>query len=219
MHYPFHVPSEDPTAPPVYGSIYIDPDSKRVIFEDVTNDSAHTESFFSWEPYMESQGYVLTPLIRRGGACVLVNIGTAEAPQNVLGCLVSYPDIQHLFNHATHSYQALVQADNMLTQMSAAETLEAMVKIGTPLYLNAEVIPDADRDKPSRKGKFLKTRLNVPNLESVEGKLYVSGVYHKKRTATQQKTIQAVTFAVNPWDVMTEDQYKGPPENLLEELD
>lgn len=112
-----------------------------------------------------------------------------------------------------------MQADNMLTQMSAAETLEAMVKIGTPLYLNAEVIPDADRDKPNRKGKFLKTRLNVPNLESVEGKLYVSGVYHKKRTATQQKTIQAVTFAVNPWDVMTEDQYNGPPENLLEELD
>lgn len=203
----------------MYGSIYIDPDSKRVIFDDVSNSCTHTESFFSWEPYMEAQGYVLTPLIRRGGACVLVNIGTAESPQNVLGCLVTYPDTNHLYNHTKHTYQALVQAENMLTEMSACETLEAMVKIGTPLYLNAEVIPDADQDKQNRKGKFLKTRLNVPNLESVEGKLYVSGVYHKKRTATQQKTIVAVTFAVNPWDVMMEDQYTGLPGDILEELD
>jgi hypothetical protein len=219
IHYPFHVPQEDPNAQPVYGSIYVDPVSKSVIIEDVSNSTIHNESFFDWELYMKTKGYVMMPLIRRGGACVLVNIGTLDAPNEVLGCLISNPETNHLFDHATHSYNALVQADNISTRVTAFEALEAMVKIGTPLYLNAEVIPDADKDKQNRKGKFLRTRLNVPNLESIEGKLYVSAVYHKKRSAKQQETTYPVTFAVNPWDLMIEDKYDGPPENILDELD
>jgi hypothetical protein len=219
VHYPFHIPSDDPLAEKVFGTLYVEPDSEAVVFEENSSHTIHQEDFFSWEEHMRTKGYVLTPLIRRAGACVLVNIGTKEDPEEVLGCLISGQGGGPLFDNTTHMYHALVREDNMQTAISSADTLESMVRVGTAMYLNAEVIPDEKQSNPARRGKFLKVRLNVPNNNPAEGKLYVSGVYHKRRTRTMLESSTAVTFAVNPWDVVLEEHFTGPPESIIAELD
>ena len=176
--------------------------------------------FDDWEDHIASQKYVLMPLIDRGGACVIVDIGTEENPNPTLGCLIKFPDLGTQLNHTNCHYQALVKEDNSIVRIYFMDIIDSLVAIGTVLYLNAEVIQDDRFNHQSRRGKWLHTRLNIPNVhDPIQGKLYVTGIYRRHRTRTQVALTSSVTFAVNPWDLIAKDQFTGPAENIMKYLD
>jgi hypothetical protein len=183
--------------------------------------------FDEWEERLVQREYVLTPMVERGGACLLVDVPAAEPSQDKgteskLGCLVQYPELESQFNYQTQHYQALVDKDNTVTQVFFMDALRCLLPVGTLMYLRMEVIDDERFNRPehSQPGKWLLTRLNVPNTASpVQGKVYVSALYKKKRTRGQQGFVTSVTFAVNPWDVVLKQLFAGDEDSIVKHLD
>jgi len=228
QHYSFHVPDEEGPAK-IFGTLYVDSKERKVIFYEYTDreledGSLVTRNYEDWEDYMAGKGYVLTPLVQRGGACLVINTkpesdGEASVPK--LGCLVRNPETNTLFHHPTLHYQALVDQDNTVMHVFFLDALHCLVPVGTVMYLRMEVIDD-DRFTPRpREGKFLITRLNVPNTsEPVEGKIYVTALFKRNRTRAQEAFSAAVTFPVNPWDVIHKDLFPdGNQRNIVKYLD
>lgn len=224
IYYPFHVATADPSAEKTYGYMQVNTDKEKVVFVKHSTDSEDgtisEKSLLTWELHMGANRYVLMPLIQRKGACILVDLGTEEAPQKVLACLISYPELRTMLNFETNCYQGLVNAENMVVQVRSTEALQSLVKVGTAMYLNAEVIQDERFGHASRKGMYLETRLNVPTMNiPAEGKLYVTGIYKRSRTRTRVASVSAVTFAVNPWDVVMQEHFTGEPDSIMKHLE
>lgn len=192
----------------------VDSKTKSVHFvehfqRDMDGGSMYVLAYDTWEQHMQERGYVVTPLIERSGACVSVNIGTTDQPEHVLGCLVKNPETGTLFHHPTLCYQALVKADNTVSHIFFTEVLRSLQPVGSIMYLDMQVIEDERfASQPSSQGKYLTTRLNVPNLTEPEpGKLYVTASYKKRGPRGKTEPTVAVTFPVNPWDVIQKDMF------------
>lgn len=176
------------------------------------------QDFYEWEEYIASKGYVLMPMVERGGACIIVDIGGGEG--EMLGCLIKYPDLDTQLNFVTGKYQALVKEDNSIAQVFFKDVMDCIVPVGTVMYLDMGVIQDERFAHPLRKGKYLHTRLNVPNImEPEQGKVYVTGMYKRNKTRTQLASSSSVTFAVNPWDITPQALFKGDTESIVKYLD
>ena len=172
-----------------------------------------------WEDSLMQARAVLTPMVERAGACLLVEMDGGESR---LGCLVRYPDLDTQFNHQTLHYQALVDEANTVTQVFFTDALRCLLPVGTLMYLKMDVIEDERFNQPARSsaGKWLLTRLNVPNTSNpVQGKLYVSTLYKKKRSRGQSGFVVSVTFPVNPWDVQLKQMFSGPEDSIVKHLD
>lgn len=224
--YPFHIPGDEH----VFGSVIVSTGSSKVFFTegdqrlDPENraESVHVCDFFNWDSYILEKGYVLTPLVERGGACILVDIGgKGDQPKDeVVGCLIKYPDTGSQYNAETGDYQALVREDNSIMQVFFKDVMRSLIPVGRVMYLRMEVIQDAKTGHPSRTGKFLFTRLNVPNVsEPVQGKIYVTGIYKTKRTRSQAASESCITFAVNPWDLILDELFKGEQNRIVQHLE
>ncbi len=200
-------------------------ESEKVEFVEKSRDdpnggSVHILTFFDWEEYISANGYVLPPLIERGGACILVDIGTPEEPNQVVGCLLKDPETGSQLDPESGTYRALVKPDNSMAQVFFKDVLTSLIGVGTIMYLQMEVIEDERFNHASRQGKYLFTRLNVPNVsDPVQGKIYVTGVCRKNRTRTQVASVSSVTFPVNPWDVIPKHMFKGDPSAIVKNLD
>jgi hypothetical protein len=226
-HYSFHVPDEEGPAK-IFGTLHVDTKERKVFFYEYTDrelqdGSLVTKDYDKWEDYMSEKGYVLTPLVQRGGACMVVNSRgeNGELSEPKLGCLVRNPETNTLFHHPTLHYQALVDADNTVLDVFFLDALHSLVPVGTIMYLRMEVIDDDRFTQRPRDGKFLVTRLNVPNAsEPVEGKIYVTALFKRNRTRAQEAFSVAVTFPVNPWDVIHKDLFpQGNQKNIVKHLD
>lgn len=210
-------------------TVYADVESEEVLFYKYSMGGARIEEsegsiarvdFPEWEEYMCKQGYVMVPLIERGGACILVNIGTEEEPQEAIGCLIKYPETGAQFDHHTGNYQALVSAEQLVVQVYFKHVIPSLIPIGTVLYLNMEVIQDHRFSRAARTGKYLFTRLNVPIVDTpVQGKLYVTASYRRNGPRSRALATACVTFEVNPWDVTPEHLFKESQSTVVRLLD
>lgn len=213
--YPFHAPGVEPET---CGTMCVDTATRKVHFysyknRDLEDGTMITVGYDEWEEHMAENGYVLTPLIQRGGACVRMNIGTDAAPEQALGCLVKHPETDTLFHHPTMHYQALVGKDNSVAYVFFTDALRSLVPVGTVMYLRMDVIDDERFiQPPDRESLFLLTRLNVPSVEEPEeGKLYVTALHKRFRPRGQADPPVSETFPVNPWDVILKDWF---PDNM-----
>jgi hypothetical protein len=175
---------------------------------------------FEWDDFLRKENMVITPLIKRLGACVALDAPEGTA-RRILGCLISYPEHGALFNPSTCSYQALISKDMDVTEIFFREVLtEALVPVGEVLYLDMDVISDDRFTIPTGAGKVLYTRLSVPNTaQPVEGKLYVAAVYQPMNARGRRAgCTSCVTFVVNPWDVQLASEYSGDTANIVKHL-
>lgn len=179
-----------------------------------------TKTFMDWEDHIGLKEYVLLPLIDRGGACVMVDIGTQEEPNEVVGCILRDPETRTQFNHEDGSYQVLVKSDNSVAKIFLTDALRSLLAVGTVMYLRMEVIQDQRFKLASQPNKWLYTRLNVPNVvEPIQGKIYVTAVCRKNRTRLQNASVTGVTFAVNPWDLVPKHLFKGDTDSIVKHLE
>lgn len=184
---------------------------------------------FDWDDFLRKENMVITPLIKRLGACVSLDApgGDVEdgtqgaAGGKILGCLISYPDHGGLFNPSNCSYQALITKEMDVSEIFFHDVLtKALVPVGEPLYLDMDVIQDDRFTIPTGEGKVLYTRLSVPNTaHPVEGKLYVAAVYQPLNARGRRESFSTcVTFVVNPWDVQLASEYSGPARDIVKHL-
>lgn len=210
-------------------TVYADVETEKVIFTEQTSDQSEEQDgsgqithadFTNWEEHMMKMGYVMLPLIERGGACIMVNVGTETEPQETIGSLLKYPEIGSQFDHNTGNYQALVDSDNNVVQVFFKHVVQSVIPVGTILYLKMEVIQDHRFSRAARAGKFLFTRLNVPNIDTpVQGKVYVTASYRRNGPRSRALATACVTFEVNPWDLIPEHLFKDPPSTVVQMLD
>lgn len=224
-HYPAHIPGDDE----IFVTVYADAAAEKVVFyeysaggsqiDDATG-TITTADFTDWEEVMRVKRYVMLPLIERGGACIMVNIGTDEAPEETIGCLIKYPELGSQFDHNTGNYQALVTSDNSVVQVFFKHVIQSIIPVGSVLYLRMEVIEDHRASRTARAGKYLFTRLNVPNIDvPVQGKLYVTASYRRHGPRSRALAASCITFEVNPWDVIPEHLFKDSLDSVVKLLD
>jgi len=187
---------------------------------------SHQLNMVGWDDFLRRENMVVTPLIRRLGACVSLvdsdeDDGEGGRKKQILGCLISYPEYGALFNPKTCSYQALTTEDMDVTEIFFADVLlHALVPVGEILYLDMDVIQDERFIIQTGVGKLLHTRLSVPNTANpVEGKLYVAALYQPMtRRGRRESFANCVTFAVNPWAVQLASEYTGDAGNIVKHL-
>ena len=184
-----------------------------------------------WDEYLKAEKMVVTPLIKRLGVCVVLDMpgddpsSDPDATKKTLGCLITNmdPGVNGLFNPVNCTYRALIGANMETTEIFFYKLLRhALVPVGEVLYMDMSVIED-DRFRAqggSNAGKFLYTRLSVPNVRiPEEGKLYVAALYQPVNNRGRRENYSSsITFAVNPWDVQLVSEYAGEPRNIVKNL-
>ena len=218
--YTFHVPFPEEGK---YGVLLVDSMAETVEVHTynearVLEDSS-TLGFMDWEETIRSRGVVITPLIRRGGAAVVVDMpGTGQ----LLGVLVpARPGMSALLDADACGYRALVTQELDVAELFFMDVLrDGLVPLGEILYLDMQVLEDERFRAQGAGGKVLYTRLNVPHVRVPEtGKLYVTCLHQPRTTRGKStKSATAITLAVNPWNVQLASSYVGPPGSVVKHL-
>ncbi len=229
VSYTFHTPHPPEGQLKAVGLLRVDLDLEKVALETYHGDSfdhAVTENldFMAWESKIRAKGIVLTPLIQRAGAAVVIvetNPETREETRQI-GCLVPpHENDGSLFDPSDLTYHALLTSNMNTARVFFMDILsECLLPVGEVLYLNMAVLDDARFRELGRGGKVLYTRLDVPHVRVPEvGKLYVTCLHQprgsNRRTA---RSATAITLAVNPWDVQLASVYSGDPANVVKHL-
>lgn len=218
--YPFVLPYEEDQ----FGFVKVNSESEDVLIEvfqnrlDIDGVSSTTCNFYNWEKHLQDNKIMLTPLITRLGAAVLVD---GPDGNKVLGCLIPKEEHGKLLDHETFSYQALIDKDMNAVKVFFTDIFtNAMVPVGEIVYLNMEVLDESDFRGQAVEGKWLYTRLSVPNIRCPEvGKLYVNCLrkplgYRNGGAASEVM----LTLVVNPWDVQLASTYTGSQDAIVRYL-
>lgn len=229
VSYTFHTPHPPEGQPRAVGVLRVDLDLEKVAVETFLGDNFDrsdltTLDFMDWEEGLRARGIVITPLIERAGAAVLIT-ETDPATQTQtrrIGCLV--PPIENdgkLLDPSDLTYHALLTSDMRTARVFFIDILsECLLPVGEVLYLDMTVLDDARFREMGQAGKVLYTRLDIPHVRIPElGKLYVTCLHQPRapnRRAARGAT--AITLAVNPWDVQLASAYTGDPANVVKHL-
>lgn len=210
--YPAHVPGQ----PLIYATVEVITSTERVQIckhtrgqglDEFADGEVCDQAYDEWEAYLKTCGLVIMPLIERPGACILLDLTDAvDGGGSALGVLLKYPGTNSQFNPATGCYQALVDCENTVAQVFHMDVLSFLVPVGAVLYLKL------DSYVPSKRGRFVAVRLNVPNVSTpVQGKLYVSALRRnaRERNGSGNQGRGSITMEVNPWDLIPEREWKS----------
>jgi hypothetical protein len=226
VRYTFHIPYPDEGE---YGMIIVNTEAERVSVEtfsrtDEDRNRAHSLTFTDWEEKIREMGMVITPLIRRAGAAVVVTTVDPETQveSQAIGCLIPTPESgEDLLDVSDCTYNALMTAEMDVAKLFFLDVLkESLLPVGEVLYLDMKVLEEEKYQALGRQGKLLFVRLNVPHVRNPEqGKLYVTCL-HQPRTSHGRSVrgTTAITLAVNPWDVQLASSYTGNPANVIKHL-
>ena len=172
--------------------------------EDTVERNAHDMLPLSWHTTLSDLGYILLPMIRRQGACVVLNGPTAP----VVGVLVpidsaaKHPDN---FCDVTLSYKAKTR-EGHYEPVRVLDLMSCLMPIGAKLYLRMEshsAGPMLSRigfalSNTAKSTYALRGFLNAPNvLEPVEGKVYLTLLCSKHGRSSCE------TIMVDPWELIT----------------
>lgn len=227
--YTFHTPHPPEGRPRAVGIVRVDMDSEKVAVETLSGEALDQSDlvlhdFMSWECALRASGIVITPLIERAGAAVVIveiDPDTKEETHQI-GCLVPPAENDgRLLDASDLTYHALITSDMRTAKVFFVDILATcLLPVGEVLFLNMEVLDDARFREMGRAGKLLYTRLDIPHVRVPEiGKLYVTCLHQphapNRRSA---RGATAITLAVNPWDVQLASAYTGDPANVIKHL-
>jgi hypothetical protein len=224
VSYTFHVPHPDEG---LYGIVRVESVAEQVTVEVYQNNEsldAYNLEFDAWEEFLREKGMVITPLITRGGAGVVLTEKDPETDEETkrVGCLVPPAENEGLLLDASDcTYHALLDSDMTTAKLFFADVLrEFLLPIGEILYLNMQVLEEERFRSQGRGGKVLYTRLNIPHVRVPEiGKLYVTCLHQPKTShGRSSRSATAITLAVNPWDVQLASAYTGLPTSVVKHL-
>ena len=230
VFYSYHIPkfSDSPDEPfGDYGTLRIVTVAETVElvrYKGDTKDRIAEEmlDFDDWDEYLRKNHMVVSPLITRGGACVMLETEDGSAGGKTLGCLITQPDAGALFNPQTCSYQALISKELDTAELFFLDLLGpgTLVPIGEVMYLDISVLEEPGFRAQANGGRLLYTRLAPPNVRAPEeGKLYVTGLYQPlNRRGVGEVSASPITFAVNPWDVQLASSYTGDSHRIIKRL-
>ena len=224
--YTFHVPHPDQGE---YGTLRVDSHAESVLVETTSRGNEHesalaTLDFLQWEEKIRAMGIVITPLIERAGAAVILVEKDPDtgAESRQIGCLVPPPENEGLLLDASDcTYHALLTSDLTVAKLFFLDVLrEHLLPIGEVLYLDMCVLEEERFKAQGRAGKVLYTRLGVPHERTPEdGKLYVTCLHQPRAShGRSNRSTTALTLAVNPWDVQLASAYTGDPANVIKRL-
>jgi hypothetical protein len=225
-NYTFHIPFPDESK---YGTIKVDTPTEQVLVEIMKighedNVQMMSFDFMEWEEKIRALGIVITPLIERAGAAVVIT-QTDSVSQQVfksIGCLVPPAENDDLLLDASDcTYHALMTKELDVAKLFFLDVLKVyLLPIGEVLYLDMKVLQEPKYKAQGEEGKLLYTRLGVPYVRKPEtGKLYVTCLYQPKASkGRSSRSATAVTLAVNPWDVQLASSYAGDPSNIIKHL-
>lgn len=226
VYYTFHVPLQETD---LYGTIRVELDNEHVSvitrsteFEDLRD--VETYDFTDWEEKIRARGLVITPLITRAGAAVVMEQEdpVTKEKSKTIGCLIPHsPNSEDLLDPVTCKYHALCSPENDVAELFFSDVLnQGLIAIGEIMYLDMAVIQDERFRSQGGRGKLLYTRLSIPHTKNPEvGKLYVTCLHQARGArAKSARSSIAVTLAVNPWDVQLASEYKGNPSSIVKQL-
>lgn len=200
--YPAHIPGDDST----FATVEVVTEMRRVQIIKYTrglepgseiDGEVSNQAYETWESYLRENGFVILPIIERGGACILLKNGPLAGK---IGVLLKYHGTRSQLCPYTGCYQALVSSDNTVAQVCVKETLETLVAVGTRVLLRL------DDYAPSKSGCFVLARLNAPNVpDPIQGKAYVTFTCKAAINGTAHDPRKSMTIAVNPWDLVHEE--------------
>jgi hypothetical protein len=225
--YTFHVPH--PAEGGEYGMISVNTRTENVVvetfsLEDEGRNRVNNWSFMEWEERIRETGVVITPLIRRLGAAVVVKSIDPDTQEEsvTIGCLISSSqDGEDLLDVSDCTYNALVSVGMDVAKLFFLDVLkECLIPVGEVLYLDMNVLTEERYKALGRQGKVLYVRLNVPNVRNPEqGKLYVTCIHQPRNShGRSARGASAITLAVNPWDVQLASSYTGVIANVVKHL-
>lgn len=229
VSYTFHTPHPSKGQPKAVGVVRVDLDIEKVAVETFRGDNFDqselvTLDFMDWEGVIREKGIVITPLIERAGAAVVIvetNPETNEETRQI-GCLVPPQENEgRLLDPGDLTYHALLTADMRTARVFFMDILsDCLLPVGEVLYLDMAVLEDARFREMGRGGKVLYTRLDIPHVRVPElGKLYVTCLHQPRGTNRRTaRSATAITLAVNPWDVQLASEYSGDPANVVKHL-
>ncbi len=229
VSYTFHTPHPPEGQPKTVGVLRVDLDIEKVAVDtfrgdDLDESDLETYNFMDWEEAIRAKGIVITPLIERAGAAVVIVETDPDTQQETkhIGCLVPPRENEgRLLDPSGLTYHALLSSDMRTARVFFVDILsESLLPVGEVLYLDMAVLEEARFREMGRGGKVLYTRLDIPHVRVPEiGKLYVTCLHQprgsNRRTA---RSATAITLAVNPWDVQLASAYSGDPANVVKHL-
>jgi hypothetical protein len=226
MMYTFHIPHP---AEGKYGTIRVDTQISRVCVETTRvgqEDHINTAAleYCDWEERIRADGIVITPLIQRAGAAIVLVEKDPDtgAESRQIGCLVPPPENEgQLLDASDYTYHALLTAELDVAKLFFLDVLkEHLLPIGEVLYLDMDVLQEERFRSQGAGGKVLYTRLNVPNVRVPEpGKLYVTCLHQPRAShGRSNRSKTAITLAVNPWDIQLASAYTGDPTSVVKHL-
>ena len=145
-YYTFHAPVIDPN---LYGTIRVELEHEHVKvvtrakdFLDLEN--IETYDFMDWEEAIRARGLVITPLITRAGAAVVMVLEdpVTKETKKTIACLIPHcQDSEDLLDPITCKYHALYSSALDVAELFFSDVLsDGLLKIGEILYLNMQVL-------------------------------------------------------------------------------
>jgi hypothetical protein len=148
VYYTFHVPHGETD---LFGTLRVDLENEHVSVITYSTDFADLRDvenydFMDWEEKIRTRGLVITPLITRGGAAVVIEQEedpVTKEKSKTIGCLIPYKqDTEDLLDPKTCKYHALINSANDVAELFFRDVLtDGLLGIGEILYLDMQVRP------------------------------------------------------------------------------
>ena len=203
------------------GNLYIDHSGAVITWVDSEGRTGtHRTSMTEWEPYLQTQGFLVMPMVWRRGAAVEV-----DSPAHGVGCLVMQPVhllLEHIqiglastpytgnYDPVNHGYHVQTTHDTPLL-MGFESTLERLIEPGRVMWLRPGSqtwkklqphFPGGRRAEDDT--RMVRVRLNVPHEQQpADGKLCVT-ILERRAHASQVQDCSYRHMLVDPWELTLE---------------
>lgn len=201
--YPAHKPGDET----VYATVEVITDIEKVEITEYTKGAVLGEEcidgeisqieYEDWEIRFKAMGYVMLPLVERGGVCVTID----ESDKGLVGVLLKFPSTGSQFNHLTGCCQALIKSDNTVANVGYKDALDSIIPVGTEMWWRMRM-HRVGREMHDDAG-VLRVRLTVPNVAvPTQGKVYVAAEFKSIDWGCHPNAQkESIVFEVDPWDL------------------
>ena len=162
----------------------------------------YTFGLDDWQEQLRALDFIIVPMIWRSGACVSLARPDDDEGHDI-ACIIPVQNGNFIDNDC--SYMVLFNSERPPKRMHFAKVLEALIPVGTEVFVKLESQPHLNIAVGERRRPLLSGRLNAPTVEAPEpGKIYVTCMQKPALARNDVSDISCVTLILDPWDVLLE---------------